>query len=89
MAERELSHQVRAHLVSLEDARQLADALAAEALILEDPLDQFNPSEANKLIKYLTHENHNWSLVVVSNNQKWSSYCSQKIILEKGSIRAL
>jgi hypothetical protein len=31
MAERELSHQVRAHLVSLEDARQLADALAAEA----------------------------------------------------------
>ena len=58
-------------------------------LILEDPLDQFNPYEANKLIKYLTHENHNWSLVVVSNNQKWSSYCSQKIILEKGSIRAL
>ncbi|WP_299215695.1 ABC transporter ATP-binding protein [uncultured Dokdonia sp.] len=55
-------------------------------LILKDPLDHFSESEAERLIKFLTEEEHKWTLVVVSQNPKWKQFCHNHIIVEKGSI---
>lgn len=56
-------------------------------LILEDPLDQFNPKVAEDIINYITDKSHSWSLLILSNNKKWDAYCTQKIILSKGAIQ--
>ncbi|WP_375239349.1 peptidase domain-containing ABC transporter [Aurantibacter sp.] len=55
-------------------------------LLLKDPLDQFDPKEASKIIDYLTNKNNIWSLVVVSKNPEWQTKCSRIITLEKGKI---
>ena len=57
-----------------------------KVMILEDPLDQFNPKETNHIINYLTDPQRVWSLIVVSSNQEWVKKCSQVITLEKGTI---
>jgi ABC-type bacteriocin/lantibiotic exporter with double-glycine peptidase domain len=58
-----------------------------KVMILEDPLDQFNPLETNKIISYLTDKNKPWSLIVVSSNKDWIKKCNQIITLEKGAIK--
>tara|TARA_B110000090_G_scaffold210076_1_gene269842 strand:+ start:1560 stop:3218 length:1659 start_codon:yes stop_codon:yes gene_type:complete len=58
-----------------------------KVMILEDPLDQFNPLETNKIISYLTDINKPWSLIVVSSNKDWVKNCNQLITLEKGAIK--
>jgi ABC-type bacteriocin/lantibiotic exporter with double-glycine peptidase domain len=58
-----------------------------KVMILEDALDQFNPLETNKIIKYLTDKKQAWSLIVVSSNKEWVKECNQIITLEKGEIK--
>ena len=58
-----------------------------KVMILEDSLDQFNPSETNKIIAYLTDTEKPWSLIVVSSNNNWAQKCNQIITLEKGEIK--
>lgn len=60
---------------------------APKVLILEDPLDRFNPTETNTIIDFLTHEDRPWSLIVVSSNDAWAGKCSEVITLEKGSLK--
>lgn len=55
-------------------------------LILEDPLDQFNKKEAERIAHYLTNKKHQWALIVVSNNRHWQTNCTEVIMLEKGKI---
>ncbi|MEO1031589.1 MAG: ATP-binding cassette domain-containing protein [Bacteroidota bacterium] len=55
-------------------------------LILEEPLEHFEESEAKRIIKYLTDPKQPWSLVVVSFNPEWKNNCSQVIELKKGQI---
>jgi ABC-type bacteriocin/lantibiotic exporter with double-glycine peptidase domain len=56
-------------------------------LILEDPLEHFEPEEVNKIIAFLTDESNPWALVVVSmSNSMWSQSCTQVITLKKGEI---
>jgi len=55
-------------------------------LILEEPLEHFEDSEMDKIIKYLTDPSHPWALLIVSFNEKWSTSCSSIITLEKGQI---
>ncbi len=55
-------------------------------LILEEPLEHFEESEAKRIIKYLTDPKQPWSLVVVSFNEEWKNNCSQIINLKKGQI---
>jgi ABC-type bacteriocin/lantibiotic exporter with double-glycine peptidase domain len=66
----------------------LARAIAKnpKLLILEDPLDHFSASESKRLIDFLTDKDRPWSLVVVSDNEYWTSRCSQRIVMDKGRI---
>ncbi|WP_299017020.1 ATP-binding cassette domain-containing protein [uncultured Polaribacter sp.] len=66
----------------------LARALIKQpkVMILEDPLDQFNDKETEKIINYLTDSKRPWSLIVISSNDIWKTKCTQTITLEKGVI---
>ncbi len=55
-------------------------------LILEDPLDQFEISEAEKIINYITDASQPWSLIIVSRNESWKEKCNKQITLKNGSI---
>jgi ABC-type bacteriocin/lantibiotic exporter with double-glycine peptidase domain len=55
-------------------------------LILEDPLEQFVEEEANRILKFLIQPEHNWTIVVVSQNSRWDKACAQTIVLSKGQI---
>lgn len=55
-------------------------------LILKDPLNQFDEKEAERIMKFLTLEEHPWSLVVVSQNPKWLNRCGRILTLENGKI---
>ena len=55
-------------------------------LILKDPLDQFDPEEAHRIMDFLTDKSNGWSLVVVSQNPEWTSRCSRIITLEDGKL---
>ncbi|MDT0678703.1 peptidase domain-containing ABC transporter [Autumnicola musiva] len=55
-------------------------------LILNDPLDQLDPDEKDKILKFLFSKEHNWSIIVASNDEKWEKYCNRIIRIEKGKI---
>jgi ABC-type bacteriocin/lantibiotic exporter with double-glycine peptidase domain len=55
-------------------------------LILDDPLENFNKTEATKIVDFLSHKNQPWSLIVVSNNEYWKSKCNKHISLKNGNI---
>ena len=55
-------------------------------LILEDPLEHFEPNEVNRLISFLTDDANPWALVVVSMSNDWSQNCTQVITLNNGEI---
>jgi ABC-type bacteriocin/lantibiotic exporter with double-glycine peptidase domain len=58
-------------------------------MILEDPLDQFNLKETQKIIHYLTDTKRPWALIVVSSKKSWRAQCNQTITLEKGEIQSI
>jgi ABC-type bacteriocin/lantibiotic exporter with double-glycine peptidase domain len=55
-------------------------------LILEDPLEHFEPEEVNRIIAFLTDASNPWALVVVSLSNDWSQSCTQVVTLKKGEI---
>ena len=55
-------------------------------LILKDPLDNFDPDDAQRIMQFLTDKSNPWALLVVSQNMAWTTYCSRIITLEKGKI---
>ncbi len=55
-------------------------------LILEDPLDQFEEAEANRIIKFITQPANRWSVVMVSHNPRWEKYFEHTIELSEGQI---
>jgi len=55
-------------------------------LILEDPLEHFEPAEVDRIIQFLTDSFNPWALVVVSISNDWSKNCTQVITLKKGEI---
>ena len=65
-------------------ARAIVDK--PKILILEDPLEHFEPEEVNKIISFLTDASNPWALVVVSISNDWSQSCTQVITLKKGEI---
>jgi len=60
-----------------------------KVLILEDALDQFNVQETNEIIDFITSESNSWTLIVVSNNERWKNKCTQQITLENGEIKTI
>ncbi|MBT8270451.1 MAG: ABC transporter ATP-binding protein, partial [Bacteroidia bacterium] len=57
-------------------------------LILEDSLDQLELHEAEKIMRTLTAEDAPWTLVVVSMNDRWQSFCAKNVVLKQGKIAA-
>ena len=55
-------------------------------LLLKDPLDHFNPEEADEVMQFLTDPANGWAFVVVSDNEKWASRCGRVIELKEGKI---
>ncbi|WP_372973400.1 peptidase domain-containing ABC transporter [Muriicola sp.] len=55
-------------------------------LILKDPLDHFNPAEAEKIIDFLTDRSNPWALVVVSQNPRWTRKCNRIVTMKAGQI---
>ena len=67
----------------------LARAILKEPklMILEDALDQFSDLETKTIIDYLSKPENPWSLVVVSNNEYWKTYCNELMYLRDGEIQ--
>ena len=57
-----------------------------KVLILEEPLEHFEASEAQEIIKALTSPENPWALIVASFNKDWSSACTHVITLKNGEI---
>jgi len=55
-------------------------------LFLEEPLSKVDTSQANEIIDYLTSDKHNWTLVVISQNEYWKTKMNKTYVLEKGEI---
>ncbi|GAB4158047.1 MAG: ATP-binding cassette domain-containing protein [Winogradskyella sp.] len=57
-----------------------------KVLVLEEPLEHFEASEAKTIIKALTAPENPWALIVASFNKDWTSECSEIITLNNGEI---
>ena len=55
-------------------------------LLLKDPLEYFNTTEAQQIIDYLVQPNHTWAIVIVSQNNIWKKHCNKIITLSNGHI---
>ena len=54
-----------------------------DVLILKEPLEVFEPEEANRILKFLTDPVHKWSILVASQNPVWEKVCDKVVLLEK------
>lgn len=57
-------------------------------LFLENPLDKIDEENSKEILDYLSEEQQPWTLVVVSKNNYWKKICKQRIVLEKGALKA-
>jgi ABC-type bacteriocin/lantibiotic exporter with double-glycine peptidase domain len=57
-----------------------------KVLVLEEPLEHFEATEAIRIIKVLTAPENPWALIVASFNKDWTSGCTDVITLNKGEI---
>lgn len=66
----------------------LARAIAHEpkVLILKDPLEHFEATEAQAIIQYLANPEQPWALVVAGNNSDWQAVCNRHIVLKNGHV---
>ena len=55
-------------------------------LLLKDPLNQFDETEAINIMNFLIDKSNPWSLVVVSQDQKWLGRCEKIITMDHGKI---
>lgn len=55
-------------------------------LLLKDPLEHFEATEAAQIIKYLTAPERPWALLVSSRNPEWKKHCNQTIKISEGTI---
>jgi ABC-type bacteriocin/lantibiotic exporter with double-glycine peptidase domain len=60
--------------------------LNPKLLLLKDPLENFEPEEATRIIQYLTAKERPWALVVSSRNPQWNKNCNQTIKISEGKI---
>lgn len=55
-------------------------------LIMEEPLDKMDTKQANEIIDFLTHPQHEWTLIVASQNPYWLQKSNHSISLKNGLI---
>ena len=56
-------------------------------LILKEPLEYFDDKEAKTIMKFLTHKDRPWSLIVVSHNKNWVKECSTVYTMVNGQLK--
>ncbi|GLB50562.1 ABC transporter ATP-binding protein [Neptunitalea sp. Y10] len=56
-------------------------------LYLEEPLEKVDEISAHEIIDYLTAEDKNWTLVVISKNPYWKKKCNKRFLLEEGELK--
>lgn len=56
-------------------------------LVLKEPLEHFDSKEAQEIIEFITDKERNWTLVVVSQNEKWSTECTNSYVLNNGLLK--
>lgn len=57
-------------------------------LILRDPLEHFEETEAKQIINYLTSPERPWALIITSRSGLWKSYCNKELILVDGQLKS-
>lgn len=57
-----------------------------ELLLLKDPLDHLDASEAKGIIDYLTDATQPWTIIVSSRNPLWRKHCTRTIKLDQGTL---
>lgn len=62
---------------------------APKILYLEEPLENIDSQSAKEIIDFLTAEDQNWTIVVVSKNDYWKQKCSKHYNLENGVIQPI
>ncbi|MBU2939351.1 ATP-binding cassette domain-containing protein [Lacinutrix sp. C3R15] len=76
--------------IAYTDAKKIILARAIvrkpKLLILEDPLDQFEFAEWEKVMNFLLDKANNWAVIVVSGNKRWKEKCHNTITLQKGKM---
>ncbi len=60
---------------------------APKLLVLKDPLDQFDASEAAEIMAFLSDPQNGWTLVVVSANPDWAGHCADRLIMNDGALK--
>jgi len=55
-------------------------------LLLKNPLDQFDPEEQSRIMKFLVDPSNPWALVVVSRSKGWDQLCNTFINMENGKL---
>lgn len=57
-----------------------------ELLILKDPLEHLEPTDAKSIINYLTDANQPWAILVASRNALWRKHCTNTIKINQGTL---
>lgn len=55
-------------------------------LIMENPTEELEAAEQTRILQYLIHPQHNWTLVLVSNSAKIAEVCQRIIVMKNGEI---
>lgn len=55
-------------------------------LILNDPLDQLDEQEEDKILEFLFSPEHSWSVIISSKDKKWEKYCDRILNIENGKL---
>lgn len=55
-------------------------------LILNDPLDQLDPDEEDKILEFIFSPENNWSVIVTSKDAKWKKYCDRILHIDQGKL---
>lgn len=66
----------------------LARAIVNEPklLLLKDPLEYFDPEEAQRIMDYLVSPERPWTLVVSSKDPRWKTKCGRTFLLENKTL---
>jgi len=57
-------------------------------LIMEEPLDKMDTKQAHEIIDFLTDPQHDWTLIVASQNPYWLEKSSHSIGLKNGIVES-
>ena len=59
---------------------------APKLLVLRDPLEHFEESEATQIVTYLMSPERPWAVIVTSQNPNWKPFCNKELVLTNGIL---